>query len=153
MNIIEKDIVNNKIFPYVVNISGYHAEVFEIELSNTIWISIDDPEVKEEINNLNLRSLPKLNINFYDLIEDVITDETRFYAPKIEDAKMIVDFILQHPNKNVLVNCVAGSSRSGAVAKFCEESLNYHWIPFSKKLSDPNFTLYQLLNLYYQTTK
>jgi predicted protein tyrosine phosphatase len=148
MNQLNTEIFENEKFPFVANMPYYYTEDFEVVLENTIWVSINDPGVYLAKISPFLMEIPRLQINFYDLEKD--DEEYAYKAPSPEDAKKIVDFLLQNKGSNVIVNCVAGISRSGAVAKFCEEILGYHWIPFSKNHSIPNHTLYSLMKRYYE---
>jgi predicted protein tyrosine phosphatase len=147
VNLLNKDIATNKKFPFVANMGFYDVEDFEVVLENTIWVSINDPGYYLAKISPFLLETPKIQVNFQDLIEN---EEEGDKAPTLEDAKKIVDFIISYKGSNVLVNCVAGISRSGAVAKFCEEIFGYHWIRFSKENSNPNPTLFNLMKKYYE---
>ena len=75
------------------------------------------------------------------------------YPPTEWDAKAIVDFLLKHADKNVIVNCAAGISRSGAVAQFCEECLGYEWDEQDKRRAMPNYLLFKMMRDYYISIK
>jgi predicted protein tyrosine phosphatase len=150
MNRLNTEIFENKKFPFVVNMPFYYTEDFEVVLENTIWVSINDPGYYLAKISPFLLETPKIQVNFHDLTEN---EEEGDRAPTLEDAKKIVDFIISYKGSNVLVNCVAGISRSGAVAKFCEEILGYHWIRFSKENSNPNPTLFNLMKEYYENQR
>lgn len=134
------------------------AQLEQFDLSNIAWISIHEPwDFKTNrktvelphIQNNNIKG-PKLEMRFWDITEDeVMKDGTPVYAPTMDDAKKIVDFILEHSDKNVLVNCAAGCSRSGAIAQFCEDTLRYEWNEYTKQFAVPNVHLLKLMNDYY----
>ena len=110
-----------------------------------VWICISEPG-REIAGNINVVSL---KIEFYDLVEDI----DGFNAPTIDDAIKIVDFIEKHKGRNILVNCAAGISRSGAVCKFLEDYCGYEWEKFGKENSIPNKLLYSLLEEVYELEK
>jgi hypothetical protein len=121
---------------------------------NTIWIAIGEPEgTYEEVTNPILDVLPKLHLCFWDLTAPVSAigqaQGTLLYPPDYHDARQIVDFILQHKGKHVLVNCAAGVSRSGAVAQFCHDMLGYDWMDMGRRAAAPNSVLYRKMVDYY----
>lgn len=123
---------------------------------DSCWVSIQEPS--NEHITCELDKLPNLKIKFWDIvipITDVRTKEI-IPPPSEQDAKDIVDFILSHPNKNVIVNCKLGYSRSAAVSKFCRDVLKYEWIEGTRVMRDgecvdckPNSLLYNLMCKYY----
>jgi predicted protein tyrosine phosphatase len=147
LNRLSIEISENKNFPFVANMPYYYTEDFDVVLENTVWVSINDPGYYLTKISPFLLETPRIQVNFQDLTEN---EEEGDQAPTLDDAKKIVDFLLRHKGCNVLVNCVAGISRSGAVSKFCEEILDYHWIRFSKENSNPNPTLFNLMKEYYE---
>lgn len=139
----------------VCNIARKAARDWSVPLEKDqyIWICISEPN-SQVISNKFLDLLPRLNMNFYDLDHKAYDLESKsmIYPPSSEDAKAVVDFILLHKDKNVIVNCAAGVSRSGAIAQFCEDLLNYEWCSYRKSVASPNRTLYRLLVNYYVST-
>lgn len=151
----------------VINIQRRIASNFQREITkfpwflveNSIWISISEPGISNtQVNNSVLDQCPKLEISFWDIEknfnytnpENGVSEILR--PPSDEDAEKIVDFILDNPNKNVIVNCKAGVSRSGAVAQFCEDILSYEWSRSHKNIAVPNMLLYRkMVNYYYGT--
>lgn len=111
------------------------------------WISIGEPEKSfQHIQNETLDKCPKLKISFHDLKEATEDDKkNNLFPPTRKIAHKIVRFILDNEDKNIVVNCAAGISRSGAVCKFLEDVLGYKWIEFGKVLALPNMLLYDLL--------
>jgi predicted protein tyrosine phosphatase len=110
------------------------------------WISIGEPEKSfEHIQNETLDKCAKLKIRFHDLCEPIESTERELFPPTRKIAHKIVRFILDNKDKNFVVNCAAGISRSGAVCKFLEDVLGYKWIEFGKELALPNMLLYDLL--------
>ncbi len=134
--------------PTCQNINRYRAEVWHENLSpeNNAWISIGEPEIPDSIIcNRILDNLPYLKLWFWDVTETV-QDEfgDSYFPPNEKDAVQIVRFILQNRGKNFIVNCKAGISRSGAICKFLEETLDYDWIS-GKDRARPNSLLLELL--------
>ena len=131
----------------------------EINPEKAIWICIGEPESSyEAVRNPILDTLPNLHISFWDLTESVplleFNQQEKYGAellhpPTKEDAKTIVDFVLKHKGKHVLVNCAAGVSRSSAVAQFCHDMLGYKWMDLGKRVAMPNKVLYKNMKEYY----
>ena len=138
----------------VVNIPRKEAEDWShyIDPDKAIWIAIGEPHLKYiETRNEFLDELPNLHISFWDIVTPVPIIGTDEWAepPTKEQAKEIVDFILKHKGKNVIVNCKKGVSRSSAIALFCRDMLNYKWLEEGEKRAVPNHLLYTLMRKYY----
>lgn len=134
--------------PTCQNINRYRAEKWHENLSpeSWAWISIGEPEIPDSvISNRILDKLPNLKINFWDtteIVHDVLGDA--YFPPSEKDAAQIFQFIQENRNKNLIINCKAGISRSGAICKFLEETLDYEWID-GKDRARPNSLLVKLL--------
>lgn len=128
---------------YVVEESKLDWNAFK---AGVAWISIGEPEKSfRHIQNEILDKCSKLKISFHDLCEPLESEEKELFPPTRRIAHKIVRFILDNKDKNIVVNCAAGVSRSGAVCKFLEDVLGYKWIEFGKELALPNMLLYDLL--------
>lgn len=135
---------------YVENWSSQKHYSSWIDAEDSIWISIGEPDVPDSrISNEILNKIPKLHLDFWDITKEIQHGGETLLPPSEEDAKTIVDFILLHKGKNVLVNCAAGVSRSGAVAQFCADFLKYNWLEEGKSKSCPNHFLYGLMRDYF----
>lgn len=121
-------------------------------LNNSVWISIGEPDDQRSIVSGPLDKVPNLKLCFWDLKSAIEHGGKILYPPNESDARRIVNFLLKHKdNKSVvIINCAAGVSRSGAVAQFCQDFLNYEWNEFCKSCSVPNSVLYRLMVNYYQ---
>lgn len=134
--------------PTCQNINRYRAEKWHENLSpeSWAWISIGEPEIPDSvISNRILDKLPNLKINFWDtteIVHDIFGDA--YFPPSEKDAAKIVDFLVKNRGKNFLINCRKGISRSGAICKFLEETLDYEWIS-GKENARPNSLLVKLL--------
>jgi predicted protein tyrosine phosphatase len=137
--------------PKVINLPRIAVQKWSIAPdNNTIWISISEPEdLKSVVSHPVLDQLPKLSLSFWDLTQVIIFHGQTLYPPSPAIARAIVDFLLLHRGKHVLVNCAAGVSRSGAVAQFCADFLNYEWMEEGKKNACPNHVLYNLMRDYF----
>ncbi len=134
----------------VFNISRAAAQAYDGPLDNIVWISIQEPE-NDHIHSV-LDSVPNLKLKFHDVAKttgyiNFLTGEEEFVRnpPTTEDAKKIVEFLLEHRGKDVVGNCGLGIARSSAVSKFCVDYLGYQWDQGSKERADPNLLLYNLL--------
>jgi len=129
---------------------GSVHEIYEQIGDKCAWISIGEPEPQfVRTTNLILDSKPNLKLEFWDLDKPIEMGDETLNPPSDEDAKQIVDFIVANKGKNIVVNCAAGVSRSGAVCRFCEDILGYEWLSFGKKLAIPNAALYSKMLRYY----
>lgn len=139
--------------PRIAAREGYEGRKGDKQfIDNAIWISISEPDDQRSIVSSALDQLPNIKLAFWDLTT-VIPDfkGKTLYPPGENEARKIVNFLLKHKEKNfVIVNCAAGVSRSGAVAQFCSEFLDYEWDPFCKSCAAPNSVLYRLMVDYYQ---
>jgi predicted protein tyrosine phosphatase len=142
--------------PIINNISRIEAVNWKppVDPDKNIWISIQEPE-KPHIQNSILDQIPNLKIRFWDLTAPVQRIELSeyFYPPTEHDAKEIVDFLLTHQGKNVVVNCKAGVSRSSAVSQFCVYYLGYEWHADGYKRAVPNHLLCNMMAEYYEKLK
>ena len=107
--------------PKTLNISRPDAKVFigaeNFPEENIAWISISEPDLPETIvHHKKLESGPHLKLSFWDVSErtEGLWGEI-FEPPTKEYAAQIVDFLVKNKGRNILVNCAAGISRSGAV--------------------------------------
>jgi predicted protein tyrosine phosphatase len=118
------------------------------------WVSIGEPGPNfSHVENEVLDLLPKLKLCFHDVIR-LMEHGTRVYRPPSEaNAKQIVDFLVSHKEKNIIVNCAAGISRSGAVAQFCQAFLGHVWDEKQQSLSIPNSKLFELMAKYFATLR
>jgi len=66
-----------------------------------------------------------LNIEFYDIDNEVEINGKKYLPFNAEQAKRVIDFIEVNQNKNYIIHCHAGISRSGAVAQFITDF--YGW--------------------------
>lgn len=119
------------------------------------WISINEPGKSDTESEVFDAFDAKLKLKFWDVVTPTpfigIKEGLGEFAmpPSEEDAKTIVDFILQNKNKNFYVNCAAGISRSGAICYFLEEYLKFNWsIPY-KRRAVPNTLLFKMMSDYY----
>lgn len=137
----------------VYNIPRRTARQNTIVLKNTIWISIEEPDEPDSVvKNPAMEALPHLKIAFWDVTAPMQFPGYYALPPSFEDAKKIVDFLKQYPEHDVVVNCAMGISRSGAIAQFCQDILEYNWAAGYKAVATPNTLLYRLMvNYHYET--
>ncbi len=63
-----------------------------------------------------------LNLNFDDITEDFTFknqygNDVTYHAMSLEQARQIIEFVEKNKDKNIIVHCRAGKSRSAAVAR------------------------------------
>lgn len=122
------------------------------------WISIFEKGVSCPFNK-TLDQLLNIKLKFYDVCEKLtqfnsITKKTEVYNPITDNqTKKLVNFIIKAHKKerSIIVNCLAGISRSGGIAQFCEDILGYEWPNQWKQMAIPNALIYRKMVDYYQT--
>ncbi len=132
--------------PKVTNICAKEAEDIRYLPNNTVLISVN--EEHGDLWNLKLdRKDPRiLTVRFSDVTKDCEKHGLIFHTITDEIALKILDFINTHEGKDVLVNCAAGVSRSGAIALYLNLFHGYELKPAFWSLSNPNkFVLGQLI--------
>ena len=78
---------------------------------NTVLISIYDPDRNELPEHTLSKFSSYLSIGFWDMEEEI----GRYKPISEENAKKIKEFILENKDKNFIINCEAGISRSAGV--------------------------------------
>lgn len=116
------------------------------DASKYAWISIQEPltrdgNIKPHITNEYLDKLPNLKVSFWDIEES----QPGIVPASPEVLDELFAFIMTHRDSNIVVNCAAGKSRSGAIAKFCVEKLGHIWDIKSQQRADPNLYIYSEL--------
>ena len=66
-----------------------------------------------------------LNIECYDIDREFEKDGKKYLPFNTEQAKQVIDFIEVNKNKNYIIHCHAGISRSGAIGQFITDF--YGW--------------------------
>lgn len=118
----------------------------KLDPKTTAWLSIGEPGIdKSLIKNPSLSNLDFLFIQFWDVEKEIISLDDIYLPATDEQIKTMLEFLLRNQGKNILVNCAAGVSRSGAVAKFCNENFNHYWISNGKLKAIPNNYIYNKL--------
>lgn len=90
-----------------------------------------------------------LNLFFDDVTEDLYNDDFLICKAMTEDdAKKIIEFIDRNKDRNFIVHCSAGISRSGAVGTFITEYLEKDYKLFKEhnKHISPNHMVLSMLN-------
>jgi hypothetical protein len=127
----------------------YSGDVIENVVKNPIWISVNEPDcIDDPTYNPRLED-SCLKLFFWDIVKETPYNDEILLPPSMEDAIKIVDFILANPDRDILTNCAAGISRSGAICKFCEDFLGYDWVQAFKNRAFPNMLLYRMMAEYY----
>jgi predicted protein tyrosine phosphatase len=143
---------------YVTQLSRKEANQLT-NINDVIWISIEEPGiVTSRVDNPLINEFPHLRIAFWDVWRPNVMatlynpdtqkmEDTVMPLPSEEDAQKMVDFIMDNPGKNVVANCYAGISRSGAVASFCANKLGMEWR--NSHRAYPNIKVYEDMCAYY----
>ena len=133
----------------VVNIPRYAITPTSfsfVDPDKTAWISIGEPESSfVHLCHNKLDSCPNLKISFHDLFSLETFDDPELVPPTQSHANEIVRFILDHKDRDFIINCAAGISRSAAICKYMEDFHGYKWMDIGKSLAIPNHYLYNLL--------
>jgi predicted protein tyrosine phosphatase len=118
------------------NISFQEAEEIEQLPDNTCLISIGNEH--DEFWDLKVSGERVLKVVFSDITAEREYSKRVYYGITMEQAEEIVAFIDLHKEKDFIVNCHAGISRSGAVCLFIHKTYGHSLKPMFWALSDPN---------------
>jgi predicted protein tyrosine phosphatase len=115
------------------------------------WISIEEPDTPEtRVIHEYLDQVPNLKMSFWDVTSPYQYGGETYEPLCVEQAEQLVDFLVENKEKNIVVNCRAGVSRSGAIAQFCQDFLGHKWLPKYKMMAVPNSKVYRYMVDYYQ---
>lgn len=103
--------------------------------------------------NPDIVFLPTLEVRFWDITKPCSThilvgehfEEYKLDPIKPFQAELIVNFLEEYQDHNLVISCFAGKCRSGAVCQFAEKYYNYTWIEGFKAKADPNEKVYNEL--------
>ena len=138
----------------VINIPRIMAKEWKNDPGDCAWVSISEPgEPQTMISNLFLDKLPTLHIALWDLEEPIKHEGKTLWPMGRIDTLNLFNFLIKNKDKSIIVNCAAGISRSGAVARFCEDYLGYEWMDLNgigKSAAMPNRAIYRMLAREYE---
>lgn len=119
---------------YNLNINDNNVE----DITNYCFISITSHDIPIEKHYFKSNHSNVLNLEFHDL-----DYENQFgmglSSPRLfskNDAVKIIDFLFNNYDRNFIIHCTAGESRSGAIAVFIAEIYGYNKFDF--KILNPN---------------
>lgn len=93
------------------------------KINEVAFISILDEDNEEK---LYPESDNFLQVKMWDIDKRVVTDKGKvFELPSDAELTKIVEFCEKHKDKDFVIHCSAGISRSGAVAKYLNETYNF----------------------------
>ena len=105
---------------------------------DVFYLSINNPD-DEDKTPIREDSDTFKSMWFYDLDEDIYNEVKDFTYKTISDEQLdeLYDFIMKNKdNKNFVVHCTAGISRSGAVGEFVNDLFGIPYAEFRKQ--NPN---------------
>lgn len=131
---------------FAININAPQAESIKKLPENHVLISINQEE-PEELFPLKIdRNLPEvLTLRFSDITKPLDYKGQMLYPINKKQTLQLLEFIEKYKDKNFIIHCAAGISRSGAVAQFINETYGHSLKPEFWKVSHPNnYVLYML---------
>ena len=134
--------------PTAININAFIAEKIYYLDDNTVLISIN-PEEPEELFRLNIdrNSSKVLTLRFSDVTKECGYKDSILHPINKQQTLDLLEFIERNKNKNFIIHCAAGISRSGAVALYIHETYGHELKPNFWQVSHPNnFVLNMLRN-------
>lgn len=138
--------------PQAINISRHEAEqiqqLYPTEALISIW---DDLQGGPLIKNFHM-----LSLQFGDLpgANKVQHKGVWYNAIDHDQTHQIINFCKLNKDKNIIIHCHAGVSRSSAVAMFCHIAFGHTLKPNFWQTSSPNcYILGYLIREYYQHAK
>jgi predicted protein tyrosine phosphatase len=134
----------------VRNLPQTKANEIKYASSDTVWISFSNPYEKDApVENKILENLKTLKVSAWNLQEPHFFNEKWRMPPEKQEIEKIVDFLLSNSKSNVIVNCFGGKGRSGAVAKFCHDKMDYFWGEYGREIARPNLYIYNTMVNYF----
>lgn len=133
---------------YAVNINAPSANLLQEFPENSVLISINSEE-PDELFPLQLdRNDPRiLTLRFSDLTKEHIYPDKILHPINKEQTLQLLQFIDKYKDKNFIIHCAAGISRSSAICLFIHETYGHELKPNFWKTSHPNnFVLGMLRN-------
>ena len=92
------------------------------DYTSTAFISILDPDNEEE---LYPSSSNFLQVRMWDIEKTLVLDEKNYLTVTSDNVLIkIIAFCQDHKDKDFIIHCSAGISRSGAIARFIHEKNN-----------------------------
>jgi predicted protein tyrosine phosphatase len=135
------------------NISAYEAETIPVLPPNTVMISINREHECPFPLKLDRNSKNILTVKFSD-ITDIKEDNGIFYKP-IDGLTtlQVLDFINLNKEKNFIVHCAVGRSRSAAICLFIHAFYGHKLKDNFWQVSIPNpYVIGQLVKFKFQPT-
>jgi predicted protein tyrosine phosphatase len=128
------------------NISSFEAEKIIVLPTNTALISINDEYSPE-------RKFPFPGhifiTKFSDLADKKVLENLSFNPISLKQAREMLEFIIENKDKNFIVHCFAGVSRSAAVCLFLNLIFGHQLKDNFWLLSCPNpYVLGKLITVY-----
>jgi len=138
--------------PKTINIPLCTAAEIKQLKDDEVLISINNIEERKHNFLFNSDNDKCLFVFFDDVIEDSTIDQKRYQKINGETAFKMVQFIEFWKNKNFIIHCAAGKSRSAAVCLYINIFYGHELKPDFWKVSSPNpyvLGLLSLINKYY----
>lgn len=131
---------------FAININAFAAESIKKLPKDHVLISINQEE-PEELFPLQIdRNLPGvLTLRFSDLTKPLNYKGTILNPINKEQTLQLLAFIEKYKDKNFIIHCAAGISRSAGVAYFINEKYGHSLRPDFKQVSRPNFWVINML--------
>lgn len=133
--------------PKVKNISAYEAYALEEIPPNTVIISIN--EEHGDLYKLKVGGKQVLRVKLTDCFLPFAHKQKQYQPASPESIKEIYNFIVANIGKDVIVQCAAGVSRSGAVAIFLNQYFDYELKDHFWLTSEPNAFIFGALAIEY----
>ena len=122
--------------PKITNICKDAAEDIIYLPKNTCLISISDEDIPEW--SLKVSGENVLRLRFSDVRAVTIHKRKTYNPMTVADAQRIIEFIEKNKEKDMIVNCAGGVSRSSSVSFFAHLCYGYQLKPQFWQLSLPN---------------
>lgn len=126
-----------------INVPFDEAEKIETLPDDTRLISIYNDH--EEFWKLKVHGDKVHKQTFSDITADKQYSSRKYFAINYDQACEIVEFIEMNKDKNFIVNCHAGISRSAAICLFVHKTYGHELLPKFWTLSSPNPLVFGML--------
>ena len=124
--------------PKAINISAIEAKEIKSLPSNTVLISINQPDEPLVPLKLDRNSSKILTVRFWDICSNREYNGQTITPIDYETCCEILNFIKRHRGQNFVIHCAAGISRSAAICLYLHIIHRYELKPKFYHVSRPN---------------
>lgn len=125
--------------PSAININAFQACDLTDLPPDTVMVSINEQYAPLHPLKISRQDERVLTLQFSDVTGEIENKGNTLLPIGDEDALALVQFAAKHKDKNFLVHCAAGISRSSAVCLYLNRTYGHTLRPDFWRISHPNY--------------